>query len=370
MSLYPRIVIHLDRIARNAQETFAVCRQHAVQVTAITKGVCGDPRIASLLYECGAHSLGDARLQNLENYNFLPCEKWLIRIPMLSECRDVIRLADVSLVSERLTLEYLNLEALRQEKKHGIVLMVEMGDRREGCDGGAELAALVRQVDQSKGLYLRGVGTNLGCYGFVRTTETKMAEFSSLVQSAAPGRDILISGGNSSALRWLMETQSPGLVNHLRLGEALFFGRERRDFTQLSGTLEDGFELEAEIVELKRKPSLPDGEIGRDSFGNSPSFENVGEHWRAICAVGRQDVEPALLRPVDPQVRVLGASSDHLLLTVPQGKYRLGDILSLHMRYPAVVRAMTSEYVNKVYLGEEVFYEIHTPKFHQALCKC
>lgn len=367
MSAYPRIVIHLDRIARNARETLELCRKRGIGVTAITKGVCGDLRIAALLCEIGVDSLGDSRIENLKKYHILPCEKWLIRVPMISECREVVQYADVSLVSEILTLEYLNLEALRQGRKHGILLMVEMGDRREGCLGGDELGALIRQVDQSEGLYLRGIGTNLGCYGFVRTTDSKMEEFSRLVELAAPGRSLLVSGGNSSALRWLNEAKEFGRVNHLRLGESILFGRERRDFTQLPGTVEDAFELEAEIVELKKKPSLPDGEIGQDSFGNPPRFEDVGEHWRAICAIGKQDIEPDLLRSMDAQVSILGSSFDHTILQVPPEKYRLGDILSFRMRYPAVVRAMTSEYILKEYRGQEYGSEICPPRFHQAL---
>lgn len=367
MSDYPRIVIHLDRIARNAKETLDLCHRRGISVTAITKGVCGDMRIAATLCEAGVDTLGDSRLENLKKYHILPCEKWLIRIPMLSECREAIQVADVSLVSEALTLQYLDLEAQRQGRKHGILLMVEMGDRREGCLGAGELEALVAQVDRSTSLYLKGIGTNLGCYGFVRTTQQKMDELARLVEKVAPGRPMLVSGGNSSALGWLNETGATGKINHLRLGEAILFGRERRDFTQLPGTVEDAFELQAEIIELKRKPSLPEGEVGRDSFGNSPHFRDVGEHWRAICAVGKQDIEPDMLRPVDGRVSILGASFDHLLLQVPLDAYRLGDVLSFRMLYPAVVRAMTSEYLLKEYRGSDNGGEICPPGIHQAL---
>jgi ornithine racemase len=349
MNRFPRIVLHLDRVAQNAGAVINLCRQHSVQVTAITKGVCGDARIAALLTECGIDSLGDSRLQNLENYSQLPCPKWLIRIPMLSECADVVRLADVSLVSESATLQVLNRAAQQQKKKHGVLLMVEMGDRREGCVDASELEKLIDQVDEYPGLYLKGIGTNLGCYGFIRTTDQKMREFSQIVQQIAGERPLTVSGGNSSALRWLMEAENPGRINHLRLGESILFGRERRDFSQLPGTQENAFILQAEIVEIKRKPSLPDGEIGRDSFGVSPHFQNAGEHTRAICAVGRQDVEPDVLVPEDDSVKILGASSDHMLLELAESKYRLGDVLSFRMRYPAVVRAMTSKYVTKQY---------------------
>lgn len=348
---YPRVVVHLDRIAQNARAVIDLCRRHFVDVTGITKGVCGDPRIAATLASCGISSLGDSRLANLERIRSLGVERWLIRIPMLSECEDVVRLADVSLVSEVLTLRRLAEHARRRRRHHGVVLMVEMGDRREGCCGEEELSALVREVDASPSLVLRGIGTNLGCLGFVRTTDEKMQAFSRLVRRVAGERPILVSAGNSSALAWLAETRDPGRVNHLRLGEALVLGRERRDYAQLPGTRPDSVILEAEIVELKRKPSLPDGEIGRDSFGCVPRFENSGSHWRAVCAVGRQDIEPEALAPEDGGTRVLGVSSDHMLLEVPEGRYRLGDVVSFRLGYMAVLKAMTGSYCAREYRG-------------------
>lgn len=363
MSAYPRIVIHLDHIARNAREILELCLGRGIAVTAITKGLCGDLRIAATLCESGVDALGDSRLENLKKYHILPCENWLIHIPVLSERREVVQYADVYLIIEALTLQYQDLEAQRQGRKHGILLMVEMGDRREGCLGAGELEALFDQMDRSSGLYLKGIGANLGCYGFVRTTQQKMDELSHLVEKVTPGRRLLVSAGNSSALGWLNETGATGKINHLQLGESIQFGRERRDFTQLPGTVEDAFELQAEIVELKEKSSLPDGEIGRDSFGNSPRFEDVGEYWRAICAVGKQNIEPDVLCPVDGRVSILGPVS----ITCSCRFQRMPT--GWEMRYPAVVRAMTSEYILKEYRGSDYGSEIFPSRIHQTLCE-
>ena len=50
----------------------------------------------------------------------------LIRIPMLSEVSDVIRLTDMSLNSELEVIKALNAEARKQGKLHKIILMAEM----------------------------------------------------------------------------------------------------------------------------------------------------------------------------------------------------------------------------------------------------
>jgi predicted amino acid racemase len=351
MNAYPRINIYLERITHNARTIIKYCTTRGVDVTAITKGVCGEPHIAACLATSGAVALGDSRLLNLRKIHSLPCEKWLIRIPMISECAQVIEYANVSLASETTVIQALNQEAIRQRKRHGILLMADMGDRREGCLGQAELGRLAEQVESSPGLFLKGFGTNLGCYGFVQTTDENMARFCEMVSGITTNQDLTISAGNSSALLWLGETHQRGLINHLRLGEAILLGRERRNFTQMPGTVDNAFCLEVEIVELKEKPSLPSGAIGKDSFGRSPNLPDLGVHWRAIAAIGRQDVEPEALCPDDPDILILGASYDHLLLQVPPRRYHPGDILSFRMQYPAVVRVMGSEYVHKNICG-------------------
>ena len=69
--------------------------------------------------------------------------------------------------------------------------------------------------------------------------------------------------------------------------------------------------------------------------------------------VGRQDVVPEGLVPVDPRVQVLGASSDHLVLDVhdlPEPP-RLGDSIAFIPNYAATLAAFTSPYVEKRFVG-------------------
>ena len=78
----------------------------------------------------------------------------------------------------------------------------------------------------------------------------------------------------------------------------------------------DAVTLSAPVIECKVKPSMPIGTSAQDAFGGSPVFEDRGLRRRAICAIGRQDAPPEGLTPLDPRIRVLGASSDHLVLDV------------------------------------------------------
>lgn len=80
---------------------------------------------------------------------------------------------------------------------------------------------------------------------------------------------------------------------------------------------DDVFRLEAEVVEVKEKPTYPQGELGADAFGRKPVYEDRGLRLRAILALGRADVgDMETSRPTMPGVTVIGGSSDHCILDV------------------------------------------------------
>ncbi|MCT6985900.1 alanine racemase, partial [Salmonella enterica] len=69
---------------------------------------------------------------NLKKIREIGCTTCLLRSPCLSEIEDVIRYADISLNSEPIIMRALSQEAQRQGKTHQVLLMVDMGDLREG----------------------------------------------------------------------------------------------------------------------------------------------------------------------------------------------------------------------------------------------
>lgn len=99
--------------------------------------------------------------------------------------------------------------------------------------------------------------------------------------------------------------------------------------TKLPGTTGDALVLEAQIVELKEKPSLPIGEVGVDAFGHKPYYEDRGIIKRAIIAVGKQDTELDSMTPLDEKIDILGGSSDHIILDVTKSdkEYKVGDVV-------------------------------------------
>ncbi|MDR1765732.1 MAG: alanine/ornithine racemase family PLP-dependent enzyme [Lachnospiraceae bacterium] len=361
----PRLTIDLGIIRSNVRAVRDLCAGHGIGITGVTKVFCGDPVVAKAFLDAGVTRLGDSRVANLRRLQFLDGEKWLIRMPAPSEIPDVVRYADVSLNSEWHTLSLLSEEALRQGKRHKVILMADLGDLREGYVDYGELRRVAQMVVRADGLELYGIGTNLSCFSFIHPDTGKMRQLLGLAglgnETLSAAADVpmspvafVISGGNSASLHLMMENGIPPGVNNLRLGESLLFGKERCHYTYLPGTRRDAFILSAEVIELKEKPSVPWGEAGVDSYGNPPPVrEDKGVRSRAILALGKQDCDVETMRPVDGAVAILGASSDHMVLDVTDSarRYALGDTVEFELGYFALMRAYTSGYVEKVYVG-------------------
>jgi ornithine racemase len=352
---YPRVEIDTDKLLQNARVILERCRAEGIEVTAVTKVTCAHPAVVETLTRAGLTSLGDSRLRNLRRIRKQApdAELVLLRLPMPSQADEVVRWADVSLNSEITTLRALDAAARRAGRTHGIILMVDMGDLREGV-WPDEVGAVCTAAREMSNIKVRGVGTNLACYGGVRPAAENMQGLLDCrkVASETLGHPMeIVSGGNSANWLLLEAGRMPSEINHLRIGEALFLGNESVDRTPIWGMADDVFTVCAEIIEVRVKPSLPVGELGQDAFGNVPIFEDRGLHRRAIVAVGRQDVVPEGLRPQMKGVKIIGASSDHMILDVEDaaGSVEVGDVLRFTVRgYSCLLAVFTSPYLRHV----------------------
>ena len=153
-----------------------------------------------------------------------------------------------------------------------------------------------------------------------------------------------------TALKLLEDGTMPAGINQLRVGEGVLFGEDTTGSRFLEGCHHDAFTFRAQVVELRRKPSVPIGEHGRDGKGDTPEYPDRGVRLRAICAAGKQDVAWAALTPTLPGAEMIGASSDHLIVDVEDcgGQVRVGDWMEFRCGYMAVLDATTSAYVDIV----------------------
>jgi predicted amino acid racemase len=349
----PYLTVDLDKVEHNARTIVDLCARHGITVTGVTKGTCGDPEVAAAMLRGGVASIGDSRVESIRRLREagVATSFVLLRIPSLSAVDGVAEWADVSLNSELVVLEALSAAARRRGVAHDVIVMVDLGDLREGV-WPDDLLPFVRQALGLPGIRIRGLGTNLSCFGGIVPSAENMGRLVALAGEVERTFDLrldLISGANSSGLELIAAGHMPKRVNHARIGEAILLGRETTHRRPWPGTFQDAFLLHAEVLELKRKPSVPIGEQGEDAFGERPVFEDRGEIVRALLSVGREDVDVAGIAPADSRMRILGGSSGYLVVDVTAGatRLRVGDDVAFSVNYRALLAAMTSAHVGK-----------------------
>lgn len=351
----PRLEVRLDSIGHNARALVQRLGPKGVTVCGVTKSTLGSPEVARELLAAGVTSLGESRIENVERLRRagITAPVTLVRSPMPSQADRVVAAADVSLNSELDVIGRLAASAARQRRHHGVVLMVELGDLREGIMPG-DLLDTVRAVLALPAIGLRGIGTNLACQNGVIPDGSNMAELSALASSVEAAFGIrldIVSGGNSANLPWALEPRSIiGRINHLRLGESVLLGREPVRSTAVDGLHVDAVSLVGEVIESRHKPSRPWGARGRTAFGaadDGPGEEGAGN--RVIVALGRQDVDVDGITAPEG-FEVLGSSSDHLVLGCGTNPPQVGSELRFAVDYSALMRAMASPFVARRYV--------------------
>ncbi len=348
---YPELLIDRVKLMHNVRTLLDRAAEADIQLHFVTKCLCAFRPAVECMQEAGAEFFADSRLENLANIQAIGLSHMLVRIPMISQAMDTVRYADLSLNSDMGVIESLSDAALALERQHGVVLMVEMGDLREGFLP-EEILDVASRVLNLRGVWLAGIGANFNCYGGVIPEEKQLEDLVGMAESLRQRFDIplpIVSGGNTGSLYLLKEGRMPRGITHLRIGEAFLIGIETSFRTPIRDLYTDVFTLRAEIVELRRKASVPTGRIGPNSFNEIPVFEDHGHIWRAILAIGEQDTRCDTLQPRDANIDFLGASSDHMLLDVTKAlrDFKVGDVLDFTPDYAALLRAMTSPYVTK-----------------------
>jgi predicted amino acid racemase len=349
----PRLEVRLDLVERNTRVIVDRLAARGIRVTAVTKATLGSAGVARAFVAGGATGLADSRVENLERLRAasIAVPHTLLRSPMVSQAARVVTNADVSLNSEPVVLEALAGAARALGRTHAVILMVELGDLREGAAAG-DVAALARTVDRLDGLTLAGLGTNLACQCGVVPDQRNMDRLSELVEEVerAIGAPLaVVSGGNSANLDWALTTTDVGRVDELRLGEALLLGTEPLHRRPIDGLSTAAFTLVAEVIEVQDKPAQPWGDTAQAAFTGPSTRSGTGTIRQALVALGRQDTDPAGLTP-PAGLTILGASSDHLVLDAGDHPLAVGDEVSFGVDYSALVRAMTSPYISQVEL--------------------
>ena len=111
--MYPRILIDMNKLRSNLDAVAKITSEGGCSLMIVTKGVCADPEVVKMVASHPAVSyMADSRVENLHSYAADAREHGkqtvLLRLPMLSQVKEVIDCADISFNSEIKTIKALD----------------------------------------------------------------------------------------------------------------------------------------------------------------------------------------------------------------------------------------------------------------------
>lgn len=323
----------------------------------VSKLLCGNETYLRELLRLGVREIHDSRISNLKVIKKLDesVQTVYIKPPAKKAIKSIIRYADVSFNTELSTIRLLSAEAQKQGRKHKIIIMIEMGDLREGVLG-EQLLDFYGKIFELPNIEVVGLGTNLNCLYGVMPSQDKLIQLSlykQLVEAKFNRKIEWVSGGTSVVFPLLLSRQLPKGINHFRIGEMLYFGNNLFTGKPIKGMKNDVFTLHAQIIELIEKPKVPTGDLATNPSGeqfivNEADYGKTS--YRAILDLGLLDISTDFLEPIDNEIVITGASSDMIVIDLGTTKrnYRVGDWVRLKLKYMGALGLLNSNYIDKI----------------------
>lgn len=351
------IKLYRDRLAHNYQFLNTLLKNENIEWGVVSKMLCGNKTFLKELIDLGAIELHDTRISNLKAIKQLnpTIQTVYIKPPASRTIKSIIQFADVSFNTELSTIRLLSKEAVKQDKLHKIIIMIELGDLREGIIGD-RLLEFYGKIFDLPNIEIIGIGSNLNCLHGVMPSEDKLiilSLYKQLIESKFNKNIKWVSGGTTVTLPLLLHKQLPAGINHFRIGEALYFGINLVTMDTIPGMRDDVFEFYAEIIELYKKPVIPSGQLAENPSGETYKIDKSDygrESYRAILDVGLLDVKEDFLITEDDSIEIVGSSSDMLVVDIGEKKknYKVGDLVKFDLRYMGALGLMNSNYIEKI----------------------
>lgn len=350
------ITLNTHKLKENYDYLDRLFKQHNIEWGIVVKMLCGNRKYLEKVLSLGIRQVCDSRISNLRIIKSIApqIETVFIKPAAKRNATRVVQYADISFNTELETIRLLSKAAVNQNKKHRIVIMIELGELREGVlrDNFIEFYSNVFELPN---IEVIGIGTNLTCMYGVLPNEDKLIQlclYKQLVEAKFNKQIPYISGGASVTIPLILKGILPKGINHFRVGETLYLGTDVYYSQPYEHMHNDVFKLFAEIIELNEKPVVPTGELGHNLTGQTASFDEAltGKvSFRAIVDVGLLDVEDGHIYPVDTSMQIVGASSDMIVVDIGNNAQNLcvGDSIEFRLDYMGILRIMNSDYVYK-----------------------
>lgn len=350
-------VLNRKKLKDNYQYLNRLFSERQIEWGVVSKVFCGSRTYLKELIDLGVQQICDSRITNLKIIKSLnpDIETVFIKPPAKRYISSVVKYADASFNTEFETIKMLSDEAVKQGKVHKIIIMIELGELREGVMR-SEFIDFYARVFQLPNIEVAGLGTNLTCMYGVLPSQDKLLQlclYEQLIEAKFNKVIPYITGGTSVTIPLISKGLLPKDVNHFRVGETLFLGTDVYNSAPNPEMHQDVFKLYAEIIELREKPMIPDGDLGHNVSGDLLEFDQERDHthaYRAIIDIGLLDVEASHIKPKDTALKIVGSSSDMMVIDLGENKagYKVGSQVEFDLDYMGILRLMSCDYVDKL----------------------
>lgn len=350
-------VLNRKKLKDNYQYLDRLFSGREIEWGVVSKVFCGSRTYLKELIDLGVQQICDSRITNLKIIKSLnpDIETVFIKPPAKRYISSVVKYADASFNTEFETIKMLSDEAVKQDKIHKIIIMIELGELREGVMR-SEFIDFYARVFQLPNIEVAGLGTNLTCMYGVLPSQDKLLQlclYEQLIEAKFNKVIPYITGGTSVTIPLIPKGLLPKDVNHFRVGETLFLGTDVYNSAPNPEMHQDVFKLYAEIIELREKPMIPDGDLGHNLSGDVLEFKqdsNSAHSYRAIIDIGLLDVEASHIQPEDTALKIVGSSSDMMVIDLGENEsgYQVGSLIEFGLDYMGILRLMSCDYVDKL----------------------
>lgn len=351
------IELHREALKNNFEILNKLFKENNIDWAIVTKLLCGNEILLREVMTLGINEFCDSRISNLREIKSIDsnAETVYIKPPAKEIIPEIIKYADASFNTELKTIRWLSEEAKKQDKLHKIIIMIELGDLREGVMGD-ELLEFYKQIFELPNITVTGIGTNLNCLSGVYPSPDKLIQLSlykQLIEAIFKRKIPWVTGGTSVVIPLIYKKQLPKAINHFRVGESLYFGKDLTSSSTIPGMTDNVIKLYAQIIEVHEKPIVPTGYLGENPSGETMKVKESDfgkKTFRAIIDLGVLDISKTdFIKPQDERLELIGASSDMLVIDLGKAdeEYKVGDFISFKLSYMGALRAFNSDYIEK-----------------------
>ena len=352
------LVIDISKLRHNIRYMRNYCQAKQLELVVVLKGAFSVSAVIQEFLDAGVRTFGISDLMMAKKCSQYQMNTPLfIKLPAMREASAVVQYCGTSLNSELTVVHELARAARKQSRNHGIILMVDLGDQREGVMPEEMLPTVEKILDIGNNhIEFLGIGTNLGCCAGALPDQSMIRVLDELSLGIErrfgmpPG---IVSVGGSVMLDWMRHNELPHRVNQIRLGEVMLLGNIPGVNKKHPSLHDDVFVFRADVLEVKDKLIKKPECQGKDALGYDPKITCCGIRKRALLNFGISNTDPSGLESELNNCEIVAYNSNYTIVDCSDcdEDLRAGDVLEFKMNYRSLLQSCISPFVTVTFIG-------------------